>query len=112
MTYATYSRLGAQPGKRDEMIAILTRHWQGLDTVGCLMYEVGVIPGDDNGVHVIELWEHPDSHKQSLQLPSVKAAIAELWAILDGDPLAGGFEVLGTPLRKPETHDTSESPGT
>lgn len=99
MTFATYGRLGAKPGQRDALAAILTRRSTELEAVGCLVYEVGVKPGDADGVHVIELWESPEAHKASLELESVRASIGEAMSLLDGAPTGGEFSVIGSPLR-------------
>lgn len=99
MTFATYGRLGAKPGERERLAAILIRPSAELEAVGCLLYEVGVNDDDPHGVHVIELWESPDAHKASLELESVRAAISEAMSLLDGAPSGGEFEVVGSPLR-------------
>ena len=49
MTFANVGTLGTKPGRRDEVVAILTRRNAQLQEAGCLLYEVGV---DD---------EHPDT---------------------------------------------------
>lgn len=99
MTFATYGRLGAKPGQRDALAAILTRRSTDLEAVGCLLYEVGVTTEDTNGVHVIELWESAEAHKASLALESVRASIGEAMSLLDGPPTGSEFTVLGSPLR-------------
>ena len=99
MTYATYGRLGAKPGHRDELAAILTRRSPELEAVGCLLYEVGTRDDDADGVHVIELWSSAAAHQASLALESVRASIGEAMAILDGAPTGDAFEVSGSPLR-------------
>lgn len=100
MTYATYGRLGAKPGHRDELVAILTRPSAETADIGCLLYEVGVAEGDPDGVHVIELWTSAEAHRASLELASVKAAIGEAMPLLDGAPTGTAFDVSGSPLRQ------------
>lgn len=99
MTYATYGRLGVKPGRRDELVAILTRPSSELAELGCLIYEVGVAEDDPNGVHVVELWASAEAHQASLELASVKASIGEAMSLLDGTPSGGAFEVSGSPIR-------------
>ncbi|MDI1290694.1 MAG: antibiotic biosynthesis monooxygenase, partial [bacterium] len=64
----------------------------------CLLYEVG--RGDDpDMIHVIELWKSDEAHSASLQLDSVRAAIAEARPLLTPEISGFGFEVCGSPLR-------------
>jgi quinol monooxygenase YgiN len=100
VTYATYGRLGAKPGHRDELVAILIRPSAELSDVGCLLYEVGVAEDDPDGVHLIELWTSPEAHRASLELASVKSSISEAMPLLDGAPTGGAFDVSGSPIGK------------
>lgn len=52
MTFANVGTLGVKPGKRDEVVAILTRRNPQLESAGCLMYEVGISDDDPNTVYV------------------------------------------------------------
>ena len=99
MTFASYGRLGVKAGERDRVAAILIRPLADLEAVGCLLYEVGVSGDDPDGVHVIELWESQEAHRASLELESVRAAMAEAMPLLDGAPAGSQFEVVGSPLR-------------
>lgn len=78
-----HGRLGAKPGKRDELLAILTAGEQGEPMPGCRLYVVAVDPSDSDGVWVTEVWESEDAHAASLQLDRVKAQIARALPILD-----------------------------
>ncbi|MDZ8275699.1 putative quinol monooxygenase [Microbacterium aquimaris] len=98
MTFANVGSLGVQPGRRDEVVAILTRRSADLADAGCLLYEVGVNDDEPDTVYVVELWESADAHRASLQLPSVKAAIAEAMPMLSGQMGGFRFDVLGSPL--------------
>ncbi|RUR00887.1 putative quinol monooxygenase [Labedella endophytica] len=99
MTFANVGTLGVQPGKRDEVIEILTRPSSELAASGCLSYEVGVSDDHPETVFVTELWVSPDAHRASLQLDSVKASIAEAMPLLSGEFGGFQFEVVGSPLR-------------
>ncbi|ROR72816.1 putative quinol monooxygenase [Bogoriella caseilytica] len=99
MTFANVGTLGVQPGKREELIAILTRSNPELKSAGCLAYEVGVSEEAPDTVFVAELWESVDAHQASLQLPSVRAAIAEAVPLLTGEMDGFRFIVAGSPLR-------------
>lgn len=99
MTFANLGSLGTQPGKRDEVIAILTRANPALQEAGCLLYEVGTNEDEPDTVFVAELWESAGAHQASLQLPSVRAAIAEAMPLLSGHMSGNRFTVVGSPLR-------------
>ncbi len=99
MTFASVGTLGVQPGKRDEVVAILTRANFGNDDVGCLLYEVGINDDEPDTVFVIELWTSPEAHQASLQLDSVRAAITEAMPFLSGQMSGSRFTVVGSPLR-------------
>lgn len=99
MTFVNAGTLGVSPGKRDELIAILTRRNQALAGVGCLLYEVGTNDDAPDTVFVIELWESPYAHRASLELPDVRAAIDEARPLLSGEFGGFQFDVQGSPLR-------------
>lgn len=99
MTFANVGTLGVKPGKRDEVVEILTRPNLGTDDIGCLLYEVGVSEDEPDAVFVMELWESAEAHQRSLQLDSVRAAIAEAMPLLSGQMSGSRFTVVGSPLR-------------
>lgn len=99
MTFANVGTLGTQPGKRDEVVAILTRRNPQLNEAGCLMYEVGINDDDPDTVFVAELWTSPEAHQASLKLDNVRAAIAEAMPLLSGQMGGSQFSVAGSPLR-------------
>lgn len=99
MTYANVGTLGAVPGKRDELASILIRRNDDLAQAGCLFYEVGVNQESPDTVYVCELWESQDAHQASLQLESVRSAIAGARPLLSGEFGGFAFDVLGSPIR-------------
>lgn len=99
MTYANVGTLGAVPGKRDELVEILTRRSADLEQAGCLLYEVGVSDEQPDTVFVAELWTSPEAHRGSLELESVQAAIQQARPLLSGEMGGFRFEVVGSPLR-------------
>jgi quinol monooxygenase YgiN len=99
MTFANIGSLGTIPGKRDELVALLTRPSADLAEIGCLLYEVGVSDDEPDTVFVVELWESAEAHRASLGLPSVQAAIAEARPLLSGVMGGQRFDVVGSPLR-------------
>ncbi|MER6626532.1 putative quinol monooxygenase [Streptomyces sp. NPDC000931] len=98
MTFANVGVLETAPGRRDEVVAVLTRHNPELGAAGCLSYEVGVDDAAPDTVFVTELWESEDAHRASLRLPGVRAAIVEARPLLAGMD-GRRFTVVGSPLR-------------
>ena len=82
--FGLIGNIKAQPGKRDELAAILLDGSQAMP--GCLNYVIAVDPADPDGIWVSEVWTDAESHRASLELESVKAAISK------GGPLIAGFE--------------------
>lgn len=99
MTFANVGTLGALPGRRDDLIALLTRRSTELADAGCLLYEVGGTADDPDTVYIMELWTSSDAHAASLALPGVQAAIAEARPLLSGRMGGFRFDVAGSPLR-------------
>jgi len=82
--YGLIGKFKAVAGKRDELIAILLADTGGMP--GCLSYIVAEDPNDPDGIWITEVWTDQEAHRASLELPSVKAAIAK------GRPLIASFE--------------------
>lgn len=99
MTFANVGSLVTKPGQRDAVVEILLRPMPGLKEAGCLLYEVGVNDDVPDTVFVCELWESPEAHQASLQLDSVRFAIAQAMPMLSGEMGGNRFTVLGSPLR-------------
>jgi len=100
MTFVNVGTLGTAPGKRDELVALLTEHNESLAGAGCQAYEVGVNDDQPHTVYVVELWETAEAHQASLALPRVQAAIARARPLLDGTFDGYRFDVAGSPLRE------------
>ena len=98
MVFASAGTLGSVPGKRDELVAHLTRRSAALAELGCLAYEVGVNNAQPDTVFVVELWES-DCHQASLAAPDVQASIAAARPLLSGEFGGFRFDVIGSPLR-------------
>ncbi|WP_439593124.1 putative quinol monooxygenase [Microbacterium sp.] len=98
--FANIGHLGTLPGKRDDLVALLTRPSAELGEIGCLLYEVGVSEDEPDTVYVAELWTSAEAHRASLALPSVIAAISEARPLLSGAMGGTRFDVVGSPLRR------------
>ncbi len=71
--YGLIGKITVTGGKREEIIEILL---EGIEQMpGCLSYVVAKDPSDANALWITEVWDSADSHKASLQMPSVKKAI-------------------------------------
>lgn len=82
--YGLIGKMRAQPGQRDALAAILLGGTKAMP--GCLSYVVANDTADADALWITEVWQDEASHKASLQLPAVQAAIAK------GRPLIAGFE--------------------
>ena len=83
---AMYGRIGkimAASGQRDPLAAILLASSQSM--LGCLSYVIATDATDHDALWITEVWDSAASHKKSLALPAVQAAIAK------GRPLIAGF---------------------
>lgn len=77
-------KMKAAPGQRDALIAILL---EGIgDMPGCISYVVARDPQDPDAIWITEVWDSAESHKASLAIPAVQAAITR------ARPLIAGFE--------------------
>ncbi len=80
--YGLIGSFNAAPGQRDALISILLESTEKMP--GCLSYVVARDPKDENLIWITEVWDSADSHKASLQLPSVKDAIARAMPLIAG----------------------------
>jgi quinol monooxygenase YgiN len=81
--YGLIGKMIAAAGQRDRLIDILLAGTGEMP--GCLSYVIAKDPADDNAIWITEVWDTEASHKASLSLPAVQAAIAR------GKPLIAGF---------------------
>ncbi|MGB3538654.1 MAG: putative quinol monooxygenase [Mesorhizobium sp.] len=82
--YGLIGKLRSAPGKREELLDILFAATSALP--GCLSYIVARDPADTTALWVTEVWTDAASHKASLALPEVQAAI------IRAKPFIAGFE--------------------
>ncbi len=80
--FGLIGKMRAAPGKRDDLISILLESTVSMP--GCLNYVVARDPADADGVWITEVWTDEASHKASLGLPEVQAAIATARPIIVG----------------------------
>jgi quinol monooxygenase YgiN len=81
--YGLIGKINTVPGQRDAFAATLLDGTTAMP--GCLSYVIAEDPADENGLWITEVWDSQASHKASLSLPAVQAAIAK------GRPMIAGF---------------------
>ena len=81
--YGIIGKIRATPGDRDRLAEILVGASSAMP--GCHSYVVALDAEDADALWVTEVWDSAESHQASLDLPGVRAAIAE------GRPLIAGF---------------------
>ncbi|UVK40891.1 antibiotic biosynthesis monooxygenase [Mesorhizobium sp. AR10] len=82
--YGLIGKMRATRGQRDAIMDVLLTSTGALP--GCLSYVIAKDPADVDAIWVTEVWTNAESHKASLQLPEVQAAIAK------ARPIIAGFE--------------------
>lgn len=104
MRYGLFARLATRPGHRDAVVTLLLRDVESMKELGCELYLVNISESNLDAVWVTEVWTSKEAYHASLQLPAVKAAIAEAMPLLTGEfegvelAVVGGFG-LGAPDR-------------
>ncbi len=81
--YGLIGKVTCVAGQRDTFATLLLEGTQAM--AGCLSYVVATDPADADALWITEVWDSQASHKTSLSLPAVQAAIAK------GRPLIAGF---------------------
>jgi quinol monooxygenase YgiN len=95
VSYGYTGTMHTRPGRRDEVVALLTRDVEMLRSVGCRVYAVAVNDDDPDLIWVYEIWDSKGHHDDSLQLPSVKKAIDEALPMLTGEFTGTELTVVG-----------------
>ncbi len=81
--YGLIGQMLAHPGKRDELVAILSE--SSGEMPGCHSYVIAQDATNPDALWITEVWHSKDMHADSLKLPDVQAAIAK------ARPLIAGF---------------------
>lgn len=78
--YGLIGSFTAAPGSRADLAALLLG---GVDDMpGCCSYVVAEDPSDEDTLWVTEVWDSPEAHRASLDLPAVKDAIARAMPLI------------------------------
>ena len=90
--YGLIGKMTAQAGQGAALAQVLLEGVSGMP--GCLSYVVAADPADADVLWITEVWDSAESHRASLSLPAVQAAIAR------GRPMIAGMETVAqtTPL--------------
>ncbi len=80
--YGLIGKMMAAPGQRDALIGILLEGTERMP--GCLSYIIARDPADANAIWITEVWDSEASHKASLSLPEVQAAITRARPMITG----------------------------
>lgn len=80
--YGLIGKITAHPGQRATLEAALLENAGGMP--GCHSYVVARDLLDENALWISEVWDSRESHKASLSLPSVQAAIAKARPVIAG----------------------------
>jgi quinol monooxygenase YgiN len=81
--YGLIGKMTTVAGQRDALASILLGSTQSMP--GCLSYVIATDPADADALWITEVWDSPESHKASLAIPAVQAAITK------AKPLIAGF---------------------
>ena len=81
--YGLIGKMTAETGQRDALAAILLDATGAMP--GCVSYVIAADPADPDALWITEVWDNAASHKASLGLAAVQAAIAR------AKPLIAGF---------------------
>lgn len=80
--YGLIGQMLSVPGKREELIAALRENEGGMP--GCLSYVIARDTENPDAIWVSEVWDSAESHRASLELESVKAAITRARPVIAG----------------------------
>lgn len=78
--YGLIGSFKAAEGQRAALVRLLLAETGAMP--GCRSYVVAEAPADDVTVWVTEVWDSAEAHKASLQLPAVKAVIAQAMPLI------------------------------
>ena len=93
--YGRHGKLVAQAGKRDELVAILTRASDLVSQLpGCHLYVVAEDLADESTIWVFEVWEDREAHAASLQDDSVKSLIGAAMPLIGRPPEGATLNVV------------------
>ena len=94
--YGMTGKLMAQPGKREEFLAILLQASEKVGRLpGCRMYAVTEDMANDNTIWVMEIWDDKEAHDNALKQDDVRALITQAMPLMDGQPDGAELRIVG-----------------
>ncbi len=78
--YGLINRFVAQPGRRDELVALMIGEETAMD--GCRSFVVARDPKDPDAVWITEVWDSEAQWAASMDIPSVKASIEKAMPLI------------------------------
>jgi quinol monooxygenase YgiN len=78
--YGLIGKMISKPEQRDALLALLLQGAKNMP--GCLSYVIAKDTEDEDAVWITEVWEDEASHRNSLQLPSVRDAITNAMPLI------------------------------
>jgi quinol monooxygenase YgiN len=81
--FMIHGRLAAQPGRRDELLAIVTQGRSEDPMPGCRLYVVAVDEQDPEGVWVTEIWQSQEAHSAALEIDWVRERVNRAMPLID-----------------------------
>ena len=85
--YGFIGKFSAQPGKRDELLAILLDAAGALrDNRDCLLYVLNTSDAEPDAIWSNEIWTSKAAHDASLEPEDVKAMIRRAMPLIAGAP--------------------------
>ena len=106
-TYGFRATMTAQPGKGDELVALLLSATTGAGpatNVNCVLYLVGRSASNGDVIHVTEGWTSKAAHAANFNTDNAKAFVAKIAPLVsaqgeyqDEIPLGGKFRAGATP---------------
>jgi quinol monooxygenase YgiN len=86
MSHGLILKISAQPGRRDEIVAVIQSSFDWLRTLGCVQFNIGISADDDVTIWVSEVWLSNEHHESASKLPEYRASLKKAAAMRDGDP--------------------------
>lgn len=88
--FSVYGRMKAQPGRRDELIAVLLAGFRaGGDESGLLHYSINIAFDDPDTIWLTQLWRDKDAHDVTTRSEPVAAVSRQVPPLLAQQPEGG-----------------------
>lgn len=94
--YGSIGKFAAQPGKRDELLAILLDAADALrSNQDCLLYVLSTSAAEPDAIWANEIWTTKAAHDASLEPEEVKALISKAMPLIAGMTDRSELTVIG-----------------